>query len=1214
MSKVLGLDLGTNSIGWAIVNNTENKKELLEHDVNIFQEGVNRVKGNEEPAVKTRTEARASRRHYFRRRLRKIELLKILIEQGWCPHIEENALTDWRAHKQFPKCPEFIAWLRTDDNIDKNPYHDRHRCLNEKLDLSILEDRYCLGRALYHINQRRGFLSNRKDQQSDSEDGKVKSAIGMLDAEMKEAGYEYLGDYFFHLYTSGSVIRKHYTDRNKHYVKEFYALCSKQGLSEDLTERLYKAIFYQRPLKSQKGLVGKCPFEGGKTRCAISHPDYEEFRMLSFINNIRIAFPGEENLRPLNSDERDQISSLFFRKSKDNFDFSDIARKLAGKRVIPVYAGSGEGYDINTFRCNFRESANVCGCPVTAQLMSIFGENWKSSICEVYELAPGKTEKQIIDDIWHVLFAYDSDDKLIEWAKSRLQLSEKDAESFAKIRISQGYASLSLCAIRKILIWLRRGFRYDESALLANLPKAVSANIWNDESTRQEIIQSVLDVMNNYSPNRDIKNDSKFRRVEEVLTNICFGHVDTDLLYQPSKIETYAKALPDRNGLVLLGSPRIDAIRNPMAMRSLFRLRALVNDLLKEGKIDSHTKVNIEMSRGLNDYNKRRAIEILQRENEKKRTEYRNEIRSYFQAQGINAEPTDDDVLKYELWEEQNHKCIYTDKQISLADFLGANPLFDIEHTVPRSRGGDNSKANKTLCQRQFNRDVKGAKLPQELKEKDEILARIQSIGWEKEIERLYAQIARESRAAKSAADKSKKDRAIQNRHIARMRLDYLKDKLSRFKMKDVPEGFSNRQGVDIGIISRYARLYLQSVFEKVSTVKGETTAEFRKMWGLQDNYSKKQRVNHSHHCIDAITIACIGHKEYDAWAQYKKDEENHNVYGSAKPSFPKPWPTFTEDVKEISDSLLIPHYTANNLLKPTKKVLRRRGVIQRSADGEPLFIQGDSARGSLHLQTYYGAIKKDGVISYVIRKDLSSLEKGDIENIVDDVVRDKVKSLVETEGLEALRGVVWMNKEKGVQIKKVRLYARTITNPLILKKQQFLSESEHKRNYYVDNESNYAMGIYEGPDSRGKVKRHFKLISNLEAVRAAKTGAALFPERDKDKRLLFVLKGGTQVLFYENSRSELIHADKAELAKRLYKVVGLSISRVNQYEFGMVNFRHNQEARSSSEIKGRKGVWRANEEYRPVMTMSHNQLNIMVEGVDFTISITGEIKFIAND
>ena len=63
-----------------------------------------------------------------------------------------------------------------------------------------------------------------------------------------------------------------------------------------------------------------------------------------------------------------------------------------------------------------------------------------------------------------------------------------------------------------------------------------------------------------------------------------------------------------------------------------------------------------------------------------------------------------------------------------------------------------------------------------------------------------------------------------------------------------------------------------------------------------------------------------------------------------------------------------------------------------------------------------------------------------------------------------------------------------------------------------------------------------------------------------------------------------------------------------------MVKFRHNQEARQSNEIKGRNGVWRSNEEYRPVMTMNQNQLNIMVEGVDFTISITGEIKFLVND
>lgn len=79
MAKVLGLDLGTNSLGWAIVEETEKEYTLLDKGVEIFQEGVARDKNNEKPAVQDRTNARALRRHYFRRRLRKIELLKALV-------------------------------------------------------------------------------------------------------------------------------------------------------------------------------------------------------------------------------------------------------------------------------------------------------------------------------------------------------------------------------------------------------------------------------------------------------------------------------------------------------------------------------------------------------------------------------------------------------------------------------------------------------------------------------------------------------------------------------------------------------------------------------------------------------------------------------------------------------------------------------------------------------------------------------------------------------------------------------------------------------------------------------------------------------------------------------------------------------------------------------------------------------------------------------
>ena len=171
MKKILGLDLGTNSIGWAIVSRNEDASYKLEDKgVHIFQDGVAHGKQGEYPAVQERTNARASRRHYFRRRLRKIELLKVLVDNKLCPDISKEALSEWKLHKVYPLTKEFIEWQHTDEASDKNPYHDRYRCLTEKLDLSQESDRYTLGRALYHIIQRRGFLSNRKDSTADRED------------------------------------------------------------------------------------------------------------------------------------------------------------------------------------------------------------------------------------------------------------------------------------------------------------------------------------------------------------------------------------------------------------------------------------------------------------------------------------------------------------------------------------------------------------------------------------------------------------------------------------------------------------------------------------------------------------------------------------------------------------------------------------------------------------------------------------------------------------------------------------------------------------------------------------------------------------------------------------------------------------------------------------------------------------------------------------
>ena len=199
-----------------------------------------------------------------------------------------------------------------------------------------------------------------------------------------------------------------------------------------------------------------------------------------------------------------------------------------------------------------------------------------------------------------------------------------------------------------------------------------------------------------------------------------------------------------------------------MAMRALFRLRALVNALLRDGRIDRDTKIRIEFARGLNDANRRRAIERWQREREAENRKYAEEIRlQYAEATGAAIEPGETDVLKYRLWQEQGHLCLYTGRQIGISEFLGVAPRYDIEHTVPRSRGGDDSQMNKTLCENRFNRETKCAKLPAELSAHGEVMARIESLGWPEKVEDLRKRIEAARRKSKAAATKAEKDGAI---------------------------------------------------------------------------------------------------------------------------------------------------------------------------------------------------------------------------------------------------------------------------------------------------------------------------------------------------------------------------------------------------------------------------------------------------------------------
>jgi len=1191
--RILGLDTGTNSLGWAVVDRLpEGGYELVDKGVHIFPEGVNVEKGTQEKSrAAERTEHRSLRKQYWRRKVRKIRLLAVLSNAGLCPPLTSEELHMWRVDSTYPLANEaFMRWQRTDENKGVNPYAARCQCIERELDMENKNDRYLLGRALYHIAQRRGFLSNRKDQADDKETGVVKEGIQELTKKIHDAGCEFLCQYFYQLYQRGERIRNFYTDRKEHYEKEFEAICKKQHLNEALVAELHKIIFVQRPLKSQRRGIAKCPFEPSKHCAPISHPLFEEFRMWSFIRNIKVQTPVDTDLRALSADEIIKIQHLWFRKSKPNFHFEDIAKTLAGKANYCYYKSA----EAKPYRFNYYLDSNVAGCPVSAQLKDIFGEDILQ-------------KRETIDKIWQALDFYTDDLKLREWGIKHFNLSDEQADALVKIRFPQGYASLSLKAIENIVPLMRdHAMSYTNATLIAKLRDLLKGYDFDEEVDAYLIndIEDYLTIPTDKNGKPQITREER----KQILENKWKEHYhlsDKDLqkFYHPSMIEEYSKVENKTNGVYQLGSPRTSAFKNPMAMRALFRIKAVVNQLLKEGTIDENTIVHIEFARSLNDANRRAALRDYQRN---LRAERENAIET---IKDLVPNPSETDILKYLLWKEQDKKSIYTGEDIPLPALYKTKD-YEIEHTIPRCMGGATIRENLTVCEASFNHDIKKTLLPSQLPESRQaiILERIQP--WKEKYESLAKQVRRMETSPR--------------KRLLEMQRDYWRDKYEAFikEEKDI-QGFTRRQGTDISVISRYGRLYLLSLFNRVDVVKGAMTAEFREAWGIQEAYQKKDRTNHVHHCIDAITIACMGKREYDEYTAICRTNEEHNT----KLIIPKPWIGFTEDIKNIEQEILVAHYTANPMGKQTRKKLRNpQGRIIRDQQGKPLYTTGDTARVVLHNDMIYGKIMNShdidskhpsGKICTVKRIPLVDVK---IEEVVDPVVKQVIASAIAKYGnikaaIEAEQenndGSIWLNKEKNVKLKTVRCFQDFASGAASIRALRDISAKEYKRFHYSRPDGNYVAAIYEGTDNKGNKKRTSVIVTNFDAAKAFNKHQPIVPETSEEGyALLCTIKKGDLVLLYENSSEELRNASQTELSKRLYRIVKM-------YDSGglQITIRHHQEAREATKLKElygnpKTGLFDSSQEVFPQRRLSYNQLNAFVQGQHFELTETGKIIF----
>lgn len=1381
MSKyILGIDLGTNSIGWAIreVNNRL-KNQIIKKGVLLFDKGVASEKGNEFPKVQKRTESRSKRRNYQAEKYRKWELLEFLITNNMCPLTIEE-LDDWRKYtkgkrRKYPQNPKFIEWLRFDFNGDGKPdfhlfnkgkhesyYIFREKSVSENVkDLAVFKNNLqILGRVFYQLVQRRGFKGRDEEEAKTMLKGSEKTGTAGRDA-IKDyiEKHKVLGAALYHYQKeNGGRIRQRYNLRSD-YEAELLEICKVHNISKEHTKLLQKSIIWQRPLRSQKGLVGICTYEKNKRRVAVSHPLYQEYRVWVFINNLKISPPkGVELLDYLHN----IIYPLFVRKS--DFEVSHIQKQLEK--------------DGATMKAKFKPKDKVVALSNFYDFREIFGEKWKEDYNfdsqinfrkAVSKKKITKGQNYTIEDIWHILQTFDSQEKLQEFATKKLNVSNDNAVKFSKIKLNSGYASLSLSAVKKILPYLKQGIKYSTAVYLANLYKVIGSNTIsedlidyfieeineiessiNDRKTLNYCVNSLIKshieddnryfiedgrgldneeaalVLNKLQESFGTKTWSAFSNetkleyqkfVEKYFREFLQKHISDKFniylkqprlhqevfnvlqekynlpkdnikyLWHPSEQETYKNAKEhygvedgsktfyltenrlqsylaknpqaEYNGIALklLGDPEpiSKGFKNPMALKTLHKLKQLLNYLLTTNQIDEHTKIVIEIARELNDNNKRAAIRTYQKQREKENESNRKLIDEINKECETDFDRNDKTLLKkLWLWKEQSKVCLYTGETINTCDLFNGN-LFDLEHTIPASMSFDSELKNLTLVSTNFNRYIKGKQIPTQLANYKEdaivkgkcysaIEPRLKFI--KNKIDKLTSDIKDNVRKTKYISDKSAKDNSIQKRHVLKFELDYWKKKWQTFTIEEYKPQWKNSQLRDTQIVTKYALPYLKTVFKNVSVEKGVVVDYFKEIFDVKLD-EKKDRTKHSHHAIDAAILTLIPssyHREQILKAYFLKQEEKQKYHTK-----PREWSDFSASyIISIENEVLANNLEDDKILTKTFKKVRRRGKVVKDKNRKVLWAKGDSIRGQLHKESFYGAIKQpkrdennailfndnnymllEDSIKLVIRRPLvykmNATSPGfkkldEIEKvIVDKALFNQIKKQVEESDFKTkMQEGIYMLDTKGNKVNKIRNIRCYVSlkheTAIEIHEHAFSSSKDYKHYTYSQNEELPYCLYYEG-EIKGKLERGINIISLYELSKLKINTSndlktipyynSIVVKKEKIP-LIKVLKTGDKFIFYKENKEELKDLSKSELLSRLYLA----------YQFeadGRIKFKHHLLAGDMTEAKkiySEKSKL-SFEEYEPLLRISKTHWNFALENIDFSIDIDGTINWL---
>lgn len=422
--------------------------------------------------------------------------------------------------------------------------------------------------------------------------------------------------------------------------------------------------------------------------------------------------------------------------------------------------------------------------------------------------------------------------------------------------------------------------------------------------------------------------------------------------------------------------------------------------------------------------------------------------------------PSTSDVLRYKCWLEQKYRSPYTGAMIPLGKLF--TPAYEIEHVIPQSRYFDDSFTNKVICEAEVNK-LKGNMLGYEFIKNNQ--ERIVELGFGQNV----------------------KIQTVEAYELfVKEHYSYNRTKMQKLLMEDIPDQFIERQLNDSRYISKLIKSLLSNIVrdegEEEATSKnvivctGSITDRLKKDWGINDVWNKlilprfirlneitesnrftttnacnktipampldlqkgfnKKRIDHRHHAMDAIVIACanrnivnyLNNESASKNAKISRQDLRQILCKKTKTDnlgnyqwlIDKPWDTFTQDVYSILGNIIVSFKQNLRIInKTTNHYIHYENGKKVSCSQK----QGDSwaIRKPMHKETVYGEIN--------LRRTTTATLKAVLENpqrIIEKDLKKKIKELL-TQGLNEKQIKKYFEDNKDIwqeiNLKKIPVY-----------------------------------------------------------------------------------------------------------------------------------------------------------------------------------------------